>query len=687
MNSRARLSRLQLPPWSVALVLLGVAILAYGLLANTLSFYWDDWAFAWITRTFGNPGLTRYFSTNRPFWGLIYKVTTPVLGQNPLLWQIFALFWRWMSAVALWWALRQLWPARPQQAAWTALLFLVYPGFGEQSIAITFGHMFLVMTIFLASLGATIAAIRRPERARTLTGLALAGSMINLFTLEYFFGLEFIRPLLIWLALDGRGLSIGRRALRTLRIWLPYLAVVAVYVFWRLAIFKFPTYQPEVLDQLAQGPNAGLLSLALTVLADLWKVTGQAWWLAFGLKFIPIFTGKTLALLVGLTIAVALGVAIFAAILRSGDPASASHGPKTWRWSLEAVLLGIAALFLGGIPFWVTGLGIGLVFPNDRFTVPLMLGTSLLLAGILNLLPTRALRVGLLGLAIGLAVSVQFQNANAHRLDTRDQRNFFWQLSWRAPYIQPGTIFLSAEYRFKYESDNSITAPLNWMYAPDNHTQQMSFMYYFINLRLGRALSGLEEGLPIHQDYLAAAFDGTTSKALVIYYNPPGCLRVVDPVYDAGAPEITQDVKSAMHLSKPTELIRSGPAVTTPFLTRFFAPEPAHGWCYYFEKAQLARQLGDWQEVASLGDKAFSINDYPNAADERVVFLEGYAHVGRWQEALRLTRESAQITPLMRPMLCATWERIARTTPSGTDQQAAVTAARSELSCSSLPPE
>ena len=35
-------------------------------------------------------------------------------------------------------------------------------------------------------------------------------------------------------------------------------------------------------------------------------------------------------------------------------------------------------------------------------------------------------------------------------------------------------------------------------------------------------------------------------------------------------------------------------------LPAIFGEEPAHGWCYYFQQADLARQRGDWQAVADL---------------------------------------------------------------------------------------
>ena len=48
-------------------------------------------------------------------------------------------------------------------------------------------------------------------------------------------------------------------------------------------------------------------------------------------------------------------------------------------------------------------------------------------------------------------------------------------------------------------------------------------------------------------------------------------------------------------------LVNADPPAQPPYL---LGPEPEHDWCYYFEKAELARQQADWQQVAMLGDQA-----------------------------------------------------------------------------------
>jgi hypothetical protein len=56
-----------------------------------------------------------------------------------------------------------------------------------------------------------------------------------------------------------------------------------------------------------------------------------------------------------------------------------------------------------------------------------------------------------------------------------------------------------------------------------------------------------------------------------------------------------------------------------------FGDEPVHGWCYYYQKADLARQRGDWEEVARLAEEVDILDLRPNDQIEWMPFLQSYA--------------------------------------------------------------
>jgi hypothetical protein len=113
-----------------------------------------------------------------------------------------------------------------------------------------------------------------------------------------------------------------------------------------------------------------------------------------------------------------------------------------------------------------------------------------------------------------------------------------------------------------------------------------------------------------------------------------------------------------------------------------FGVEPPHGWCYFLNRAELARQKGDWLTVVELGDQALKLDDTPNDPMERLVFIEGYAHTGNWEQALQLTRITKEITPMMQPVLCALWRRIDGSTSTALQKTSALQGLQAELNCS-----
>ena len=116
-----------------------------------------------------------------------------------------------------------------------------------------------------------------------------------------------------------------------------------------------------------------------------------------------------------------------------------------------------------------------------------------------------------------------------------------------------------------------------------------------------------------------------------------------------------------------------------------YGPEPAHGWCYYFQKADLARQIGNWDEVVKLGDTAFKLDDHPNDPIERFVFIEGYAHTGDWNRAVKLSRESYRVSKdFVGPLLCPLWERIKGETGQSPERSAALVDIQNLISCPGL---
>jgi hypothetical protein len=639
---KARLSS----PGSVPVVLFVVAVLAYGLFFWERGFYWDEAPWTWIYYELGPAALTKMFSTSRPFWGMIYQVTMPLLGPYPWRWQVLMVILRWLTAVLVWMLLRQVWIRDERPALWSSLLFLVYPGLGQNFIALMYSHFYIVLNCFLFSLYLSILAIRQPDRRLPLTLAALAFSIVNLLTMEYFYFLELLRVVLFWVVTDG---AWKQKLRRVVLLFAPYFAVMVGVTFWRLVFFENQnaSYSYVTLDLLRENPFLGTTALLRAVGLAFWETVVHAWTFPFESTGVEQLGLRVTILAALLVLGSAILIALYLLFFRQTEPRE-----RAPMWQL--LLVGFAAWLFAGGSFWLVGIEPQLHFSADRFTMPFMLGSSLLLVAVLSLFRSRPkLQYSLLALLIAFSIGKQFETNIAYIRDWEVHQNLFWQMSWRIPSLEPNTAIVSNDLPVTYFSDNSLSGPLNWIYSREG---QMDHILYFISIRLNRGLPDLVPGLPIEQNYLAKTFHGNTSELVVIDYSPPGCLRVLDPQIDFSNRLLVPLLREAADLSN-TSLIHEQNAVTLP--SSLFGKEPVHGWCYYFEKAELARQFGDWEKVTKLGRIAFQLDDHPNDPVERFVFIEGYAHTGDWERALKLSQESYRVSKnFVGPMLCWLWQRV-----------------------------
>jgi hypothetical protein len=208
----------------------------------------------------------------------------------------------------------------------------------------------------------------------------------------------------------------------------------------------------------------------------------------------------------------------------------------------------------------------------------------------------------------------------------------------------------------------------------------MDYVLFYPTSRLGGTLPTLEPGRSISYDFISEVFTGNTSQTLAFYYEPPRCLRLLDPLFDPQN-HLVSDA-SMMRDAAPLSSSAWISAEDTARMPRIYGPEPAHGWCYYFERADLAAQLEDWASVVGLGDKAFSLDDHPNDPVERFVFVEGYARTGDWSRAVELSAASYTVSKAyVGPLLCALWSRIEHETPDSGEKAAAALEVKSMLAC------
>lgn len=640
-----------LPIWAFPLALVALAVLTYGSLVNQLGPFWDDWVFAWTRSQLGLKGLLNLFEITRPIRGWIEAGLTPLLGTSALRWQVYTLLIRALAGVTFWWFLGEMWPRRRAEALFAASILLVYPGYTQQPQAMTYHYYWTFHSFLFLSFGLMVRSLRSAGKAKwALYALALLLASLQLSSMEYLLGLEVLRPVILWLALTPLVPSLKERLKRMVLYEIPFGIAMLVYLYWRFFMYSHSIYSPIVLQEAQISPTATLTGFLGTTVNAIYAALIPAWLQIFQLPSVDQL-GVSLTWIYVIVFFAILGGWAF--LLHAADEETPQPIPWTWIW------FGLGGMFFAGLPFLIAGLQIRINFPENRFFLPFIPLLAIFMAGLLRLIPGRSRQFLVASVLLAFAVGFQIRTADTYRDQYKTVKSFFWQLSWRAPGLKMGTAILAQDDKtFLFDDDEALTIPLNWLYAPDWKTEQFPYKYQTISIRLEKTLDGL----------LA---NPQASQAVVVRFAAPSCLHVLDLRYDQWLislphaedvaltsslemPFVPDFTRRALPLSNLSQILLDAPQ---PALPALLGPEPEHKWCYTYQMADIARQQDDWKTVARLGDQAFAIPMLPDDPYEYLPFIEAYARLGRVKDARLLTRQVAADMPLLKPALCAVWER------------------------------
>ncbi|PWB70019.1 MAG: hypothetical protein C3F07_17955 [Anaerolineales bacterium] len=653
----------------VPLLFSALILLAYGWFVPFTGFYWDDWVFAWIGNFLGPAEFFPAFIGIRPFLIPIFFVTTSLVPAIPVYWQIFALIIRLLAGLSAWFALNRIWPTRKGPVLVASLLFLIFPAYSQHWVAYThINQEWVAFILYLLSFGLTASALRNPDKFKSLTVFALVLFFEGLFATEYFFGMEPLRFLFIWVIVSEDIKEWRSGLMRSLKIWSPYLLIWLVNAVWLAYYYSlgYNSYDLEVLSE-PLSPLGPLLAVGEAV----WKAGLYSWFqvLELSAKSLPAPSTVLTLGIIGLT---------FVAFLPLLNKIS-----ETWPFSrtttIQFALIGLIGIILGRVPSYAAGLPFRLQSSFDRFAISMMLGGSLFIVGLVEwLIRNPRIRIYAYVLLIALGTGQQFFNGNIFRRDWERQQEIFWQFKWRIPSLAPDTLILTDEIAVDYESDLSLVGPINWIYDPDfKRGDDLHYLLLYINSRLGGTLPSLEPDTEVPYLLRTVNFRGNTSRVIVIHMPENGCLRVLDP--SLGDEETYRNrlkrVVEAIPLSDPS-LIREEQVEPPVFLS-----EPDISWCYYYTRAELARQLKDWDRILSLQAEANTKGYEPADPFEWLPFIEANAMTGEFAKAIDLSENAIKTDGGVRVGVCKVWERVQAQGPAGGEAETQISQALTGFRC------
>lgn len=659
---------------------LAVLLFSFGIFIPAWGFYFDDWPIVYLIQNQGD--ILQYYTFDRPFaaWTDIFLKT--FLGTSPIAWQTANLFMRWAAVLGFWWCLKLIWPLARKQAVAAAMLFAVYPVFFQQPIAVTYTHAFLWYALYFLSIGLMVAAVQNPRWFYLFTFLSLMAAAVHILSVEYFWGLELLRPVLLWLVVSENPGTWQQRLRKVLLSWSPYLALLSSVAFWRFFGLKLvdDPNPPKMLFALLESPLTAIKDLTQTILRDVLHILLSTWSRAIQPETILLNSISSLVSW-GLVILVAVFAGWYLVRFQVSD---SSDPGSSFSWERKAMIVGVYALLVGMIPAWVAGRQVHVGMYSDRFALPAMVGASLVISGVLfSLIPKWLNKAIILALLIGLSSGVYFRVGNDYRKDWINQRNFYWQLYWRAPVLNPYTALLSEGGIFKFTTKYSISSAINVLYPVPEATTDLPYWVFELDDLADGGIDPekLISGVDLRETLRTLSHTSLSRDGILISYlrGRNHCLWVLS-LDDADYPYLPYYSALTLELSNLGQILPESSTTVLPDAT-IFGPEPAHEWCYYFEKADLARQFGDWETVRSLGDQALSLGFGPHESYEWIPFIEGYIHGRNWEMAGMLTIEAYGKDPNLKQALCAAWSRATRTTSLSPNEQQTVNSVTSELGC------
>jgi hypothetical protein len=153
-------------------------------------------------------------------------------------------------------------------------------------------------------------------------------------------------------------------------------------------------------------------------------------------------------------------------------------------------------------------------------------------------------------------------------------------------------------------------------------------------------------------------FVGSTSQVIAVHVPADGCLRVFDPAFDDAITYsvLPESITAAIPLSDPRRILTSTPTRNLPDPP--FTGKSYHGWCYFYEKAELSRQLRDWEGIIALRADAARAGVWARDPFELLPFIEAEARGGDVDWAIRATLDAFKGEPKLQRGLCALWGRV-----------------------------
>jgi hypothetical protein len=608
---------------SVAVITL-IGLIAFIPSMKGAGFFGDDNWMMFGAYTAGPEKIIESTQIDRPGMGYTLQLIFRLFGFQIHYYKILVLTLSILTALIGLWLVRELFHVHKRVAFAVGVLLVIYPGFTEGMNSYTFCLFSLNIFLYVLSIALTAKVLLTQNKLAQLglTLLSLVSFLWSVLLNEYYLGLEVLRFGIIFLILFEKQ-NKGRKNvvvfLKSISTYLVYFLCALFFFIWRFFIF---TNQRSATD-LGTFLTAFWKSLfyeGSTILRGLFNnllnISIFAW-------FEPAYkqlNSLRLKDFIFCALLSLIGSLIVFWILGSKKEKDID-GLKNQTWWKKMVILGVITILGTSLP---------IVFVNrtatfadyGRYTLSGMLGGILIVIGLAYRFIKPGLRNFFLSFLVFAGIFTQLGIGKGLAQDWTASRELWWELAWRAPSLKPGTLLTGEITNYRIAEGFSLWAPASLMYYPDRTNPTIN----------GDALNtdfiqAVMMGKDSTRDFRSYTLERKTDSLLVL--SKPSALSCLHLI-DGQAPDYSIfDSANLLLIGNHSKLdqidLEATPSAPPGVI---FGSEPVHGWCFYYQKAELAFQKGDFLEVVRLRDEASLKGLKQNDAIELIPFILVYAETG-----------------------------------------------------------
>ena len=259
------------------------------------------------------------------------------------------------------------------------------------------------------------------------------------------------------------------------------------------------------------------------------------------------------------------------------------------------------------------------------------------------------------------------------------QERLYRELIWRVPAIEMGTAIVTDEEVLGYMGSYSVSLAMLTAYQPGDIGVPFLwyFPFYYTNPNVGDWL----KGVPLEDGKLTLDFKGNSNQMLLVSFNPEldRCLWILQP-QDINLRLVSDDMRQ-LSAGSDINMIKQSNGAEPSLPESIYGKQDSQTWCYYFEKADLARQYNQWDEVVRLWEESQSAGERADNGFEYIPFIEGYGHQENWEQVRSLTKFAKRITAGLEPSLCSALDRLAVNAPASQERDETIRDLKDDLKC------